>query len=73
MKLQVMNSEAIELAGYDKRVNKLRIKYVGNDSFYDYHDVPPEVYEQFVRADSHGAFVNENIKTAYKFTEFKPF
>lgn len=38
--------------------------------FYEYADVPEEVYLDFIDADSLGKFFGENIKDQYEFTAF---
>jgi hypothetical protein len=64
------DSSAIEAADYrdDRRI--LDIWYRGGDR-YSYFDVPPEVYEELLRAPSAGEFVNLHVKPNFRF-EIEP-
>lgn len=39
--------------------------------FYEYADVPYEVYEDFIAADSLGKFFGEHINDKYEYTPYK--
>lgn len=39
--------------------------------FYEYENVPEEVYEDFINADSLGKFFGENIKDQYEFIAYE--
>jgi hypothetical protein len=34
---------------------------------YQYFDVPENVYEELMNADSHGVYFSENIRNVYKY------
>ncbi|UYQ95995.1 KTSC domain-containing protein [Chitinophaga horti] len=51
---------------YDPASLTLRVVYVSG-MVYDYHDVPPGVYESMRRATSKGRFLNRHIKGHYPF------
>jgi hypothetical protein len=58
-------SSAIKSAGYDADTRTLEIEFKGG-GVYHFRDVPPEIYEQFMAAESKGKFHAANI--AGKFT-----
>ncbi|WP_349773792.1 KTSC domain-containing protein [Chitinophaga horti] len=62
----VMPSTVIASMKYDPASLTLRVVYVSG-MVYDYHDVPPGVYESMRRATSKGRFLNRHIKGHYPF------
>ena len=56
-----VSSSNIKSIGYDKEKNILEVAF-NNRSVYRYYDVPEYLYEQLMRADSHGKFLNAYIK-----------
>jgi len=64
--MRPIQSSSIAAAGYDRAQEILRIRYVGG-SAYDYLAVPPNVFEDFLAAESKGQFVNWRIKPYYRF------
>jgi hypothetical protein len=46
----------------------MRIQYI-EGRVYDYKNVPPSVYEEFLKADSKGQFVNWEIKPNFDYEE----
>jgi hypothetical protein len=68
MRMFPMNSSAIAGHGYDAGRHTLRLKY-RNGRVYDYFEVPPAIYEEFLIADSAGEFVNLSIKPFYHYSE----
>jgi hypothetical protein len=61
-----VQSSSIAAAGYDRAQEILRIRYVGGPA-YDYLAVPPNVFDDFLAAESKGRFVNCRIKPYYRF------
>jgi death-on-curing protein len=68
MQMKVIRSSAIARIGYDFDKKVLRLEYT-NGRRYDYFDVPPEVYEELLEAESAGEFVNVVIKPNYAYSE----
>ena len=68
MKRLPVDSSAIRSVGYDAKSRILEIEFI-NGSVHDYHDVPPETYQEFCEADSMGAFVNFHIKPNFQCSE----
>jgi len=61
-------SSSIEAAGYDPGRRMLRIRFI-HGSTYDYWDVPAEVFDDLIAAESKGRFVNWKIKPYFRYTE----
>lgn len=62
MKLQTVNSSAVEAMGWEKET--LYIQYRGG-RVYSYAEVPKHVYDSIKNAESIGKFVNKHIKGAF--------
>lgn len=65
MKLQRVESSAIEAVGYDAERGWLEVRWIGQERAYRYYGVPAEVYEDLLAADSIGAYVNQWVKPVY--------
>lgn len=61
MKMIEVQSSNIKKVGYDK--NNLYVEY--NSGTYEYTQVPKQLYEDLLKAESKGRFMNENIKGKY--------
>jgi hypothetical protein len=71
-RLSLKESSSIAAAAYDRRKRILRVTFKpGRASHrggsYDYFDVPPNVVDEFLRAESLGRFVNWQIKPNYRY------
>ncbi len=53
---------------YDGDSSELDITFVGGKT-YRYFDVPSEIYDNLLDADSKGQFFNEHIKDKFEFRE----
>ncbi len=58
-------SSAIQSAEYDPDTRTLTVGFKGGSLGYTYRQVPPDVWEQLVTADSPGTFWRESIKDQY--------
>jgi hypothetical protein len=70
--LSLKESSSIAAAAYDRRKRILRVTFKPGKAshrggVYDYFDVPPEVVDEFLRAESLGRFVNWQIKPHYRY------
>ena len=65
MKLQRVQSSAIEAVGYDAQRGWLEVRWIGQERAYRYYGVPAEVYEELLQADSIGGYVNQRVKPVY--------
>jgi KTSC domain len=61
-----VESTSLESVGYDSTEQRLEIEFK-HGAIYEYLDVPAEVFEAFLAADSKGTFFNNDIKTSYDF------
>ncbi|MCP9750121.1 KTSC domain-containing protein [Ferruginibacter sp. HRS2-29] len=62
-----VTSSNIASIGYDENSSTLEIEFL-NGSIYQYFDVPQAVYEELMRAPSHGSYLATNIKGNYRFS-----
>ncbi len=63
-----VSSSNIASIGYDSESETLEIEFL-NGSVYQYFDVPEHVYEGIMSADSHGKYLNANIKGNYRYSK----
>lgn len=64
--MESVDSSALSEVGYDYSHEMLAIRFRENDEHvYVYYDVPSEVYEDFISADSLGRYYNYYIKGQY--------
>lgn len=66
MKRQSVESSNIASIGYDAENEILEIEF-NHGGVYQYIDVPENVYEELMNADSHGRYFVHNIKDDYEF------
>jgi len=70
MNLISVDSNMIAAAGYDP-ASRLLVVLFNTGRAYEYYDVPSEVYEGLMQAQSKGSYVNANIKGVYQYAIFK--
>lgn len=70
MRRKPVVSSSLASVGYDPATRALEAEF-RKGRIYRYHDVPPEIFEQFMKADSKGRFMNAHIRTAYRFTRVR--
>jgi len=61
-----VNSSNIDSIGYISESSILEVEFL-NGYIYHYYDVKVEVYNSLKNAESHGKFLNTNIKGIYKY------
>jgi len=61
-------SSALTDAHYDPKTRSLDLRFV-TARRYRYFNVPPEIYEGLLSADSKGVFFNANIRDKYNYRE----
>ena len=66
MRRRPVESSSLESIGYDSTEQKLEVEFK-HGAVYDYLEVPAEVFEAFLDADSKGSFFNSDIKHGYAF------
>jgi hypothetical protein len=67
IELLPVKSGNINSVGYSAEHQLLRILFK-NGALYQYTNVPPEAYEQLVKADSVGSVFARTIRNFYKYT-----
>ena len=70
MKRTFFKSSALRTGGYDKASQTLELEYT-NGGIYQYFPVPPEVYDEFLKAESKGKFINLHIKPYFQCREIR--
>jgi hypothetical protein len=63
-----INSSMMTWAGYDDSTGELDITFIGGKT-YRYFEVPSEIYDGLLDAESQGVFFNENIKDVFRYSE----
>ena len=56
-------SSNLQCVGYDETTRTLTIEF-RNGSVYEYADVPPEVHDELMHAESHGKYFHRQIRNA---------
>ena len=62
----VANSSNIASAGCDAETQTMEVEFTSGN-VYEYFDVPQTVYEELMRAESVGKFMNAQVKGVYRF------
>ncbi len=65
--MPLVSSSAIDRIAYDPSRRALSIWFRETGGPYRYYEVPPQVFEGFLRADSKGAYFNDHIRDRYRF------
>ena len=55
-------SHLIGRVEYDRETREMRVQMAHSSDWYVYRDVPPELYEAFVKSASKGAFFVQEVK-----------
>ena len=66
MKRQSVESSNLASIGYDAANEILEVEF-NHGGVYQYFDVPENVYEELMNADSHGRYFVHNIKDEYEY------
>lgn len=64
MEMVQVRSSAIRAVGYDHSIRRMRITFEQGHT-YDFCEVPPDVYEALMAAQSKGIYYNKYIKDRY--------
>lgn len=70
MKIPITPCASSQLTGhgYDAATETLALQFRGG-AIYHYRGVPAVLYDEFVAADSKGAFLNQRVKGVFDFTK----
>lgn len=61
-----MTSSTLEAVAYDPAGKRLLIRF-RTGAIYEYHDVPPVVYEELLAAPSKGGYFSEFVRPDYPY------
>lgn len=64
-RLPVESSDVVSV-GYDEAARLLEVEFRGG-RLYRYRDVEPEIYQQFLRAESHGQYLFAHVNGRYRY------
>jgi KTSC domain len=64
-------SRSIKAAGYDPERSLLEVEF-RSGVMYRYGGVPEKVYQEFLTAESHGRYFNQNIRNRYLTVKIAP-
>lgn len=56
-----VSSSSVKTIGYDEKTQTLHVDF-HKSGMYIYHNVPPETYDSFMKSESKGQFLHQNIK-----------
>ena len=62
-----VESSSIETVSYDHETRRLYLRFTGSGKAYVYYDVPSSIFDELMRAESKGGFVNTMIKGSYDY------
>lgn len=68
MNRQSVTSSNIASIGYEPDSETLEIEFL-NGGVYQYFDVPQHVYDELMNASSHGQYLAQNIKGAFRYSK----
>lgn len=63
---QMVLSTEIEWIGYEEKSSMLQVEFIAGGT-YQYQNVQPEIYQDFLVADSHCKYFESNIKGQYQY------
>lgn len=62
----LLKSSNLDWVAYDEEKNQLYVQFRSN-TLYVYDDVPKEVFEELLKAGSHGRYFAQKVKWNYKY------
>ena len=68
--LNAVESSMIAAAGYEPDTKTLFVLF-NSGVVYEYHDVPRDIYDQLMAAESKGRFMNDNVIDQYSYARFR--
>ena len=67
MEREMITSSNIVSIGYDSATETLEVEFA-KTGIYQCYNVPESIHQQFMEADSKGAFLNSHIRNAYPYS-----
>lgn len=68
MRRNRVSSTNVAAIGYDSGSQTLEIEFL-NGSIYQYFDVPQQIYDELMGANSQGIYLSANIKGVYRYSK----
>jgi len=68
MKRESVSSSNIASIGYDQASSTLEVEFL-KGGVYQYFDVPNNVFQGMMTANSHGEYLAQNIKGHYRYSK----
>ncbi len=69
MQLETVESDVIHAVGYDSEIHLLEIIF-NDGAIYQYRDVPREVFEGIMGAESKGQYFHQNIRDEFQYWRY---
>jgi hypothetical protein len=66
-----LNSTALEAAIYQDQLGLLELEF-RDGTVYQYHDVPAQTYQEFLLAESQGAYFHFHIRNRFSYAKVNP-
>jgi hypothetical protein len=70
MELQQVESSMVQAVGYDEGSQTLEVVF-NNGKTYKYSQVPKEIYEQLLAADSKGSYMQDAVIDCYQYRQIR--
>lgn len=71
-----VKSSNVASIGYHEPTKKMEVEFHGKsgkpNTIYEHHGVPSEMHADFMAADSHGKFYNENFRGKFNYKRLEP-
>jgi hypothetical protein len=67
MRRKSVDSTNLASVGYKKRDKTLEVRFKSNGSVYQYENVPEEVFDGLMKAESKGQYLHNHIRGAYPY------
>ncbi len=65
-----VDSSMVAAVGYDKE-NRILLVLFNTGKAYEYYELPPEVYEGLMAAESKGGYMRTHILDSYPYAPFR--
>lgn len=67
MERKAVDSSNIVSIGYDPATKVLEVEFHYGGAIYQYFEVPQEIYDGLMAAESQGKFLNASVKGTYEY------
>lgn len=62
-----VDSSNLQSVGYDSETKTLEVQFNYADRIYHYLEVPQEIFDGLMAAESKGKFLQQNVKNRYEY------